>query len=111
MRKRLRRAILEVDVEEYASVNISYDLGYGNPDVAPAAIQVDKSMTGGGGYWDSFIWDSFNWDAQVVSNPSLSIDGTEKNISLTFYSLRAQDKPHTVQGVTLLSTPQRLERS
>ena len=68
-------------------------------------------MTGSGGYWDSFIWDSFNWDAQVVSNPSLSIDGTEKSISLTFYSIRAQDKPHTVQGVTLLTTPQRLERN
>ena len=111
VRKRFRRAILEVSVTEYCSVNISYDLGYGSPDVAPAAVQTDKAMTGSGGYWDSFIWDSFNWDAQVVSNPSLSIDGTEKSISLTFYSIRAQDKPHTVQGVTLLTTPQRLERN
>ena len=111
VRKRFRRAILEVDVEEYASVNISYDLGYGNPGVAPAAATPDQAMTGGGGYWDSFIWESFNWDAQVVSNPSISIDGTEKSISLTFYSNRAQDKPHTVQGVTLLTTPQRLENN
>lgn len=111
VRKRFRRAILEVDVEEYVSVNISYDLGYGNPDVAPAAATPDQAMTGGGGYWDSFIWESFNWDAQVVSNPSISIDGTEKSISLTFYSNRAQDKPHTVQGVTLLTTPQRLENN
>jgi len=111
VRKRFRRAIFELSIDEFCSVNITYDLGYGNPDVSPAATQADQALNGSGGFWDSFTWDRFSWDSQSVSNPSISIDGTEKNISLTFYSSRAQDKPHTIQGVTLLSTPQRLERS
>jgi hypothetical protein len=110
MRKRMRRAVLEVYVTSYAQVNISYDFGYGNPDVLPAAATVDKTLTGGGGYWDGFTWDSFSWDAQAVNNPVLSIEGTEKNISFTFYSNRAQDGSHTVQGLTFISSPRRAER-
>jgi len=111
VRKRFRRAVFELSVDEYCSVNITYDLGYGNPDVAPSDVRQDQSLSGGGGFWDSFVWDRFSWDSQSINNPSIRIEGTEKNISLTFYSIRAQDKPHTIQGVTILSTPQRLERS
>lgn len=110
MRKRIRRAVLEVFVASYAQVNISYDFGYGNPDVLPAAPAADRQLSGGGGYWDSFVWDQFVWDAQVVSNPVLSIEGTEKNISFTFYSNRAQDGSHTVQGLTFISSPRRSDR-
>jgi hypothetical protein len=110
IRKRFRRAILEMSVDSYASVNISYDLGYGNPNVQPSAPQADTALIGAGGYWDQFTWDQFTWDAQYVSNPVLSIDGTEKNISLIFYSSRAQDQPHTISGVTLVSTPRILQR-
>ncbi|MFZ6757973.1 hypothetical protein ACO0K9_12260 [Undibacterium sp. Ji50W] len=111
IRKRFRRAVFEVVVDGFAKVNISYDLGYGNPAVLPSAPQSDTALSGGGGYWDQFNWDQFNWDAAYVSSPSLSIDGTEKNIGLLFYSNRSQDQSHTLQGVTLMSTPQLLQRS
>jgi hypothetical protein len=110
MRKRMRRAVLEVLVGSYSQVNISYDFGYGSPDVLPAAPTADKQLNGGGGYWDSFTWDTFSWDTQILSNPVVSIEGTEKNISFTFYSNRAQDGSHTVQGLTFVSSPRRLER-
>jgi hypothetical protein len=111
IRKRYRRAIFEVVTEGYSSVNISYDLGYANPAVAQAAPQADRALAGGGGFWDQFTWDRFNWDTQYVANPVLSIDGTEKNLGLLFYSNRAQDQAHTLQGVTLIYTPRLLERS
>lgn len=110
LRKRFRRAVFEGAVDYYAQINVTYDLGYGNQDVQPSALTTDISMAGPGGYWDQFTWDQFIWDTQVVVNPSVSLDGTEKNISLLFYSDRAQDQSHTLQGVTLLSTPRRIER-
>lgn len=110
IRKRFRRAILEVVAEGFAKVNISYDLGYGNPNVQPAAPQPDTALIGAGGYWDMFTWDAFTWDAQIVNNPTISIDGTEKSISMLFYSNRAQDQPHVLSGLTLISTPRLLER-
>lgn len=111
IRKRFRRAVIEMVIDGYSSVNISYDLGYGNPDVMPAAIVANTALTGNGGYWDQFYFDSFNWDVQYVANPSISIDGTEKNISMLFYTSRSQDQSHTVSGLTLISTQRILERS
>ena len=110
VRKRFRRAVFEVAVDGYSQVNISYDLGYGNPNVQPSAPTTDQVLSGGGGYWEQFTWDQFNWDAAIVSTPTLSIDGTEKNIGLLFYTNRAQDQSHTLQGVTLVSTQRILER-
>ncbi len=111
VRKRYRRAYLEVKATGYSSVNISYDLGYANPDILAPAIAQDRALTGGGGYWDQFTWESFTWDSAVVENPSLSLDGTEKNISFIFYSNSAKYKSITLQGVRVSYTPLRLDRS
>ena len=110
LRKRFRRAVLEMSVESYAQVNIAYDFGYGNPNVQPSAPVADTMLIGAGGYWDSFTWDQFTWDAQFISNPTIQINGTEKNISFLFYSNRAQDKPHIISGLTLITTPRILQR-
>lgn len=108
-RKRYRRAVIEARVVAYAQVAVSYDLGYGSPDVLPSTIQ-PVALSGAGGYWEQFIFDQFAWDAQIITDANLSIDGTEKNISLLFYSMRAQDKSHVLQGVTLSYSLQRSER-
>lgn len=111
MRKRYRRAVLEARVESFCKVNFSYDLGYGNPDVSPPPLVQDTALVGGpGGYWEQFIWDMFIWDARAVISPSLTLEGTERNISMIFYSSRAQDGPHTLQGITMLHSDRRLER-
>jgi hypothetical protein len=110
LRKTYKWAIFETESDGYGRVNVSYDLGYGNPDVEAAVVQVDQPIVGEGVYWDQFDWDSFTWDAQVVSNMQLSIDGTENNIAFLFYSSRAQDDPHTVTGVNLQYVPRRLSR-
>lgn len=109
IRKQFRRAVLEASVESYAEISISYELGYSTPDVAQSIV-VDREITGGGGYWDQFTWDEFYWDAQSVLNSSIDLTGSEKNISIVFYSNRAQDTPHTLQGVILMFIPRRLER-
>jgi hypothetical protein len=109
IRKRFRRAVFEVKAAGFSQVNIGYDLGYGNPDVSPPE-GITNSQVLTGGFWDQFTWDSFTWDGKVVSDISMALTGTEKNISFLFYSSRAQDKSHTVQGCTVLFTPQRLER-
>lgn len=111
VRKTYRRAVFEVKSDGFSIVNISYDLGYGAPNVSPAAIQPDTQLVGAGGYWDQFFWNEFTWSAAVITQTSMPIDGTEKNISFLFYSNRAQDDSHVVQGVSLLWTPRRLERA
>lgn len=109
VRKRFIRAVFEVAVDGYTQVNVSSNLGYGSTDVLNSN-QADTFLTKTGANWDSFTWDKFYWDAASLGNSSISIDGTEKNISIIFYSSRAQDSSHTISGITLLSIPRRLER-
>lgn len=109
IRKRFIRAVFEVSVDGYTQVNVSTNLGYGSTDVLNS-YQNDTFLTKTGANWDSFIWDKFYWDAVSLANSSISLDGTEKNISIVFYSSRAQDSSHTISGITLLSIPRRLER-
>ncbi len=111
VRKTYRAAEFEVAVEGYCEVNASYDIGYATPEVSAAATQEDQALRGAGGYWDEFTWDEFTWDSRIVNRARLSIDGTETNITFLFYSNRAQDDSHTVQGVSLLYTPRRLVHS
>lgn len=110
VRKQYRYAIFEVLCEGYSQVRATYDLGYGTPLVASTAVQQNQNMVGGGGYWDQFTWDDFIWDSMVVPEAKLSIDGAENNIAFLFYSNRAQDDSHAVQGTNLLYTPRRLVR-
>lgn len=109
VRKRYRRAIFEVRADGYSQVDVGFDLGYGTPDVLPPRTTTSNQILSGG-YWDQFTWDRFTWDAQLVSAVNVSLDGTEKNISFLFYSNRAQDRSHTVQGITLVYSPRRLDR-
>lgn len=109
IRKRYRRAVFEVKTTGFSKVNVGYDLGYGNPDVLQPDTFTNNNVLAGG-YWDQFTWDQFSWDGKAVNDISLSLTGTEKNISFLFYSNRAQDKSHTVQGITLFYSAQRAER-
>lgn len=111
VRKRFRRAITEAVASGYAQVNISYDFGYGNFDVMPSTPSANQVMVGAGGYWDQFTWDQFTWDSPVVANISISVEGTETNISMLYYSNRAQDSSHTISGLTLVSTSRVLSRA
>lgn len=110
LRKEYKRAFIEVESEGYAAVRAACDIGYGSPDVEVDGLQEEQELLGGGGYWDSFDWDTFTWDAPVVTQSYLPIEGTENNISFLFYSDRAKDDPHTVQGVNLVFIPRRLTR-
>lgn len=110
IRKRYRAAILELVSEGYASLDVTYDLGYGTLDVAQGLAVLDQQVLAAGGFWDQFTWDSFTWDSQAVGNPRISLDGIEKNISLLFYNSSDEYDPYTLQGVTLLTSPTRIEK-
>jgi len=109
VRKRYRRAIFEVKPTGFSKVDISYDLGYGNPDVGSPLGSTNNTVVGGG-YWDQFTWESFSWDTRTFNTITMSLTGIETNISFLFYSNRAQDRKHTVQGISLAYNPLRLTR-
>lgn len=107
--KTFRKAVLDIVVDEYATLSTSYDLAGGSPVYAQSSAD-SKATVGAGGYWDQFTWDDFTWDAPIVTSFDVPLGGTEKNISLLVYGNSAIDSPHTIQGATFQFTIRRLAR-
>jgi hypothetical protein len=109
IRKRYRKAVLEMSAEAYSSIRVQPEFTYGDADAASHITQTE-TIQGAGGYWDVDNWESFFYDARVVAAPEFSIAGTGTNLSLIFYSKSDIDLGHTLQGVLLQFTPRRLSR-
>ena len=115
VRKRWRRAVLEMLVPSYAKLYMTFELDYGDYSIPIAATSLDEfaqstDSPGSGGFWDQFTWDQFTWDSPYLSPPRYDLYGTSSNISLLFFSKDALSAPFTLQSVLLHYTPRRLQR-
>lgn len=115
VKKRWRRAVLELSVPSYASIHCSSEQNYGDisiPIAATALSEVSELNTqpGGGGFWDQFTWDEFTWDSPLISPPTFQLSGTSQNLSLIFWGKDDRSLPFTLQSVVLVYTPRRIQR-
>jgi hypothetical protein len=109
LRKRFRKAIMEMSATAYASIRFQPEFSYGDPDVGTHRLQTGET-TGSGGYWDVDNWDGFFYDSRLVTTPEFSIEGTGLNMALIFYSSSAIDLGHTLQGMLIHFSNRRLSR-
>lgn len=109
IRKRFRKAVLEMAATAYAAIRFQPEFSNGDPGIGSHRTQ-NGEAAGGGGYWDVDQWDSFFYDAQLVSSPAFSIEGTGLNMALLFYSSSAIDQGHVLHGMQIHFSPRRLER-
>lgn len=109
IRKRYRKAVLEMSAVGYASIRVQPEFTYGDGDIASHPTQTE-TVQGAGGYYDIDLFENVFYDARVVSAPEFSISGTGTNVSIIFYSKSDIDLGHTIQGVVLQFTPRRLTR-
>lgn len=110
LRKTWRRVRVDLYVEEYAELLFSYEHDYSSDEYGLPNDAV-RSLTGGGGNWESFVWDEFVWDSPYLSPPTFKLDGTSSNVSLIFRSDSRYSKPFVVQSLVLHFSPRRLDRS
>jgi len=107
--KKWRQLTLEVDAAIDTVIKILVDFGYGDPESSVAASET-FTVSGGGGFWDLDNWNEFEWSAQAEGVALLHIEGEGTNISVSFFSEKIYEKPHTIHGLTLHYTPMRLQR-
>lgn len=109
IRKRYRKAVLEMSATGYASIRVQPEFSYGDSDIGTHATQTE-TVQGSGGYYDFSQYENIFYDAQVVSSPEFSISGTGTNAAILFYSKSDIDLGHELQGYLLHHTPRRLAR-
>jgi hypothetical protein len=106
VRKRYRRASLEVSGTAYAEFYLGYELGYGLPENeqpvdAPYDVRLSVS------YWDSFTWDAFFWDGKVLAPTEVEMTGTAENVAIRIFGDSDYVKEFTINSVILHYTMRR----
>lgn len=107
--KTFRKASLDITSGGFTGFSFSHEL-YGGDHSVDVSVIVDDTLDGRGGYWDQFNWDEFSWDSAAVLHPAYDLYGSERNISLLFYSNSAIYSPHSIQGVHFDYSTRRLAR-
>jgi len=109
IRKRYRKAVMEMAASGYVAIQFVPEFNYGDVDIASHRA-LDAIIQGAGGYWDQATWNLFFWDARTVASPEFDLQGTGINVSMLFYSKTKYDLGHVLQGVIFHYTPRRLQR-
>jgi len=109
IRKRYRKAVMEMSAKGYIALQFVPEFNYGDVDIA-SHMPLSAIIQGLGSYWDEALWNIFYWDARSVVSPEFDLNGTGINISMLFYSKTKIDLGHVLQGVIFHYTPRRLQR-
>lgn len=116
LRKRFRRADLEISSSKPLTLKFVSDLTYGSlesdsdiSDLTATDVPV-IDIFAGGGFFDTDDWDTFYWDGQNIATARAELSGTGENIGFLIFNESASARPFVIQGVTIHYDPRRLQR-
>lgn len=117
MRKKYRRADLELNAPQQLDLRVQSDLTYSSDEVSSSLDLLSNvsnipaiDIIGGGGFWDTDNWDEFLWDGQTLSTARAELRGTGENIGFLIFNDTAKTNPFVLQGITLHYDMRRLQR-
>jgi hypothetical protein len=97
LKKRFKKVALELSTAAQATLLITADFSYGNPDL-PSVTAESFTVRGGGGFWDTALWDQFYF-SQAEGTAEAHIDGLGTNISVAIAGETDIEDPHTMHGI------------
>jgi hypothetical protein len=109
VRKRYRKAALEVGGSGYAEFWFSADLDYASGETDPLPI-ANYAAQLSAGVWDSGVWDVGAWDGRILLPAEIELAGTAENIGFRIVQNADDQAPLTFYGALLHYTPRRLMR-
>ena len=108
-RKRFRRIDLESTTDSACSLRVHGEYSYGDPDVGlTSSTQITRSADGAA--FDLTNFDESFFDVPTHSINKIRVDGVGINMSVSVVSQASTELPHTLQSVTTVYTPRRLDR-
>ena len=107
LRKRFRKAQLEVHSSEAVDIDVSYVIDF-NEDICRAPAN-EAFSEDSGNYWNAAAAEAV-WTGQGKYNPQIKLTGRGENISFRFTHSSADTEPFVLQGLTLHYEPGRLTR-
>ena len=108
-RKRFRRVDLETTTESACRMSVLGEYSLGAPDVGLTDV-TDVTREGLGAYYDLTNYDESFYDTPRYGINRVRLDGVGTDLSVSIVSRAADEMPHTLQSVSTVFTPRRLER-
>lgn len=108
-KKRYKKLVVEADTVGAATVFISPDFEYSDPDT-PFHPSTEVAILGGGGYWDSATWDESRWSSATTFTADVYIDGVARNISVTVSGEAVNEPPHILNSLLIHYSPRSRRR-
>lgn len=99
--KKYHGASVEMQSENYASIQFGYLLGYNSDLIPQPNPQTYDSNLGGSGSWDGFVWDEFIWDGRTLSPTEVGMEGRAENVQVTFASATNYIYPYTLNSLII----------
>lgn len=90
---------LELSAAPSATIYLTADFDYGNPD-QPGQPESTFSVSGGGGFWNENNWNQFYWSNPSVGQAIGDLEGFGPSCSLAIISADTYEEPHVLQGLT-----------
>jgi len=109
MRKRYRKAAVEISGSGYAEFSFAYTLGYSSANITqplPATYDSNSNLLN----WDNFTWDNFTWDGSSVQPNEVEMIGTAENVAITIRSTSPYWQPFTINSIITHYSPRRMMR-
>lgn len=86
MRKRFRKAMLEVQSDSYVEAQFGYSFEWASAMILPHSFIIQKADLTAMPFWDNMLWDSFYWDGKTDDAVPLELEGTGENIQFMVVS-------------------------
>lgn len=106
---RWHKARIGVEAKGAVTLAFSSEFSYGDSENPPGA-ETQFAIFGGGGRWDVANWNEFFWSSPVVGEGVARIDGFGFNIGAALYGEATFEEPHTLNWMSLYSTPRKVNR-
>lgn len=103
-KKRFRKLIVEADTVGQASIFVTPDFEYSDPNI-PFHRSAEVTVLGGGGFWDSATWDESRWSSASTFTADVYIDGVARNISITVSGEAVDEPPHILNSLIIHYSP------
>ena len=108
-RKRFRRVDIETTTESACTMQVVGEYSLGQPDTGLTDV-MSFSRDGLGAYYDLTNYEESFYDTPRYGINRVRLDGVGTDLSVSIVSRSDSELPHTLQSISTVFTPRRLER-
>jgi hypothetical protein len=106
LRKRFRKASVELTGDSYSLFQFGVDFGYRTQEIDQPADSTHANDLRAS-FWDSLEWDNFVFDGNDLIPSEVELAGTAENLGIRISSVSNLIQPFTVNSIILHYTPRR----